>query len=1005
MTYYRKYEFTAFTEADLLQGGDTNLNRGDSFVMGGGASTCISTWDNDRTLSGDSYRNENSNDSSGQYASVDGARVGGQMYAENYHVLTGSDGNTYYLIEIEVEGYNAPGVGDDFFTFYGAVPPAGVELTVADTCNVSGCWVDYRCLGAGDKAPANTPPTFTNLPADGIICVDENTTFVIDSNATDADGDTLTYEIVGGRDATFFDIDPDTGELTFKSGPDYENPQSGGNNNTYDVTVKVSDGNGGSETKALWVKVKDVDESTPGECITIEAENMHEWGFQTVRGNQASDGKLVVLNCAGGDGALWTNFNGTSGTYDLNLHVQDENDGQSTIMVKINGQVVKTIVLNNDNDGGGDNNGGFSVISVDDLTINNGDQIALVVDGNHAEYVRIDKIELCQDGQPCPDGFTLADFTGENAGTFVDDQFDGFTVTAQRDGDGAGSANDAMIFDSANPTGGDWDLGFANQGNLIIISEDGDSSDPDDNAGGGTITFDFDNPSDLHDIKLMDIEETGGTIDLLDADGNLIKTVAIPAAGNNSIQTIELKAAGVSQMKINLAGSGAVDDLCFKPGDAPLPGSLSGTYFCDDNRDGDDDGAANGDADIAGKLVTLLNADGTPATDIDGNAVAAVLTDANGDYRFDNLAAGDYKVMFEATDGKEFIAQDAGNDDTDDSDVDPATGMTAPVAVVAGAETTDVDAGVQELLGSVSGTYFCDENGNGAFDNEKGIGNRSVTLEGAGEDGIFDTSDDILLTTTTADDGTFAFENLSTGDYKVSIDGAGFVTGLDVDETGMTPIIDLSAGENLELLAASECLEVSSTDLLGIAEIFANTGNTASLNIAGYGQPNDAGRGEVFYDATDGSITGDIKITSLQLDGDTLVEYTDVNGPLLRFDLAIDSNGDIIPSGESDDLLAYDDVNGNRLFDDGDVVLLSATALASGFVESGDLDFIFEVNGGTLAANFDPMIGMTMDNNPRFVDGERVTTVSLDEDFIGRPKGFVGDLGYDCFCFADDSVM
>ena len=84
-----------------------------------------------------------------------------------------------------------------------------------------------------------------------------NTTAVIDADAMDANGDTLTYEIVGGRDAAFFEIDAHTGELKFIAPPDYEDPQSGGGNNTYDVTIKVSDGNGGSDTKALWVKVED----------------------------------------------------------------------------------------------------------------------------------------------------------------------------------------------------------------------------------------------------------------------------------------------------------------------------------------------------------------------------------------------------------------------------------------------------------------------------------------------------------------------------------------------------------------------------------------------------------------------------------------------------------------------------------------------------------------------------------------------------------------------------
>lgn len=164
---YKKYEWTAFTEADFLgQGGNgSSIGCGDSFTMPAGATVCMSTYDNDSSLSGD-YR-DNATDRSGQKAIIDGAREGSQMYAESYHVLKGSDGKTYYMIEIEVECHDAPGAGDDYFTFYGSVPPAGVELSVVQTCNVKGCWVDFRCLGAGDKAPANEPPTFTNVPEDG----------------------------------------------------------------------------------------------------------------------------------------------------------------------------------------------------------------------------------------------------------------------------------------------------------------------------------------------------------------------------------------------------------------------------------------------------------------------------------------------------------------------------------------------------------------------------------------------------------------------------------------------------------------------------------------------------------------------------------------------------------------------------------------------------------------------------------------------------------------------
>ncbi len=103
------------------------------------------------------------------------------------------------------------------------------------------------------------------------------------------------------------------------------------------------------------------------------------------------------------------------------------------------------------------------------------------------------------------------------------------------------------------------------------------------------------------------------------------------------------------------------------------------------------------DPDVSDKTVTLFLADGlTLATDIDGNPVATVQTDANGDYRFENLAAGDYVVMFEdsSAEGKVFVTPNQGGDDTIDSDVIAADGKTAPVTVTAGEETKDVDAGV-----------------------------------------------------------------------------------------------------------------------------------------------------------------------------------------------------------------------------------------------------------------------------------------------------------------------
>jgi hypothetical protein len=158
---------------------------------------------------------------------------------------------------------------------------------------------------------------------------------------------------------------------------------------------------------------------------------------------------------------------------------------------------------------------------------------------------------------------TVIDFEGLSSGDVIDEQFDGVTISAQRDGDLDSSENDAMIFDTDNTTGGDSDLSFNGVGNAFIISEDNDSSDADDNAGGGTLTFDFDVPSEVLSINVLDVEETGGTIDLFDIDGGLINTIDIPAAGDNSQQELIINADNVSTLNVNLVGSGAVDDLAY----------------------------------------------------------------------------------------------------------------------------------------------------------------------------------------------------------------------------------------------------------------------------------------------------------------------------------------------------------------------------------------------------------------------------------------------------------
>ena len=137
----------------------------------------------------------------------------------------------------------------------------------------------YQNDGQGDFALVNTLATgqvtsfgFADFVPDDLVetvqaTVRENTGVVTTMTATDPDtGQTLSYSIAGGADADRFAIDGVSGALSFVTPPDYENPTDSGGDNIYDVTVQVSDGNGGVDTQAIAVTVTNVSGTTVGDA-------------------------------------------------------------------------------------------------------------------------------------------------------------------------------------------------------------------------------------------------------------------------------------------------------------------------------------------------------------------------------------------------------------------------------------------------------------------------------------------------------------------------------------------------------------------------------------------------------------------------------------------------------------------------------------------------------------------------------------------------------------------
>ena len=104
-------------------------------------------------------------------------------------------------------------------------------------------------------------PEFANASAS--LSVDENNaSSIYTAQATDADGDVLTYSIAGS-DSKQFTIDATSGVLAFNSAPDYEQPTDSGADNTYDLTITATDPMGNRAQQSLTVSVNNLNDNDP----------------------------------------------------------------------------------------------------------------------------------------------------------------------------------------------------------------------------------------------------------------------------------------------------------------------------------------------------------------------------------------------------------------------------------------------------------------------------------------------------------------------------------------------------------------------------------------------------------------------------------------------------------------------------------------------------------------------------------------------------------------------
>jgi hypothetical protein len=139
-----------------------------------------------------------------------------------------------------------------------------------------------------------------------------------------------------------------------------------------------------------------------------------------------------------------------------------------------------------------------------------------------------------------------------------------------------------MIFDATCQPGGrpidcsgqDRDLFNPGFGNTLIISEDLDSSDPDDaDMVGSVFVFDFSHWGsglvNIDSFEVQDVEEEETENAIVEfyvggLDGTLVAIIDIPETGNGLAVTIPLNISGVDTMRIDLQGSGEINNIYFE---------------------------------------------------------------------------------------------------------------------------------------------------------------------------------------------------------------------------------------------------------------------------------------------------------------------------------------------------------------------------------------------------------------------------------------------------------
>lgn len=313
-------------------------------------------------------------------------------------------------------------------------------------------------------------------------------------------------------------------------------------------------------------------------------------------------------------------------------------------------------------------------------------------------------------------------------------------LTDQDFGENLWDLGDTIWFDADGD--GNQDAGEPGLGNigvsLIYAGLDGDFSTTSDNATFNTMTDGAGNYgfADLFNGNYRVI------VNGVDLPAGLAGTAEVDDSSPNIDGTSHVVVGGSDRPDVDFGYTGT--------------GSVGDTVFWD--LDGDGMQAAD-EIGLAGIMIELdIDLDGDGAVD----HTLATTTDANGNYQFERVPAGNHTVR---------VTRPSGTLPTSDAD-GIGTADQSVVSLSAGEDNVDQDFGYRGT-GSIGDVVFFDQTGDGgAYSpaaNDQVLPGVRVTLE-IDVDG--DGSVDVTRTQVTDANGEYLFENLIASNYKISVETA-----------------------------------------------------------------------------------------------------------------------------------------------------------------------------------------------------------------------------------------